>query len=205
MAERPPREIILGKAGELFHRQGYGSVSLEEIIAGSGLSKAQFYQNYTTKSSLGAAWLKRLARRMELVNKDFLEKTTDNDRLLRKYFLSMRSWVEANQFRSCQFANTAACYDSDSAAELFDLIDQYKRAQRDFFISIAERLVGDRDAQRIGTAVFLLYSGAMTECQNLKALWPLEDALVTAEQLCGVEARPLPAATGMTRPPFGST
>lgn len=47
----------------------------------------------------------------------------------------------------------------------------------------------ERDAQRIGTAIFLLYSGAMTEAQNLKASWPLEDALASAEQLCGIEVK----------------
>lgn len=187
MSELPPREIILSKAGALFHRYGYGAVSLEDVIRESGLSNALFYRSYTTKAELGMAWLKRLNRRMELTHRNLLEKTSDNERLLRKYFLSMRAWVEANSYRSCQFANTAACHDANTDSALFDLIDHYKRAQRQFFIDVATRIVGERDGQRIGSVIFLLYSGAMTEAQNLKALWPLEDALVAAEQLCGLE------------------
>lgn len=66
------------------------------------------------------------------------------------------------------------------------LIDQFKRAQLDFFIDLVGTLVTEKDPRQLGTAVFLLYSGAMTEAQNLKATWPFEDALNTAEELCGV-------------------
>jgi hypothetical protein len=67
------------------------------------------------------------------------------------------------------------------------LIGQYKRAQHKFFVELAVSLVDQREAQRIGTAIFLLYSGAMAEAQNLKATWPLDDALVCAEALCEIK------------------
>lgn len=188
MADIPPREIILGKAGELFHKRGYGAVSVDEIIAASGLPKAVFHSNFSSKAKLGCAWLERLTRRMAVMNQSFMDRPGEKERRLRKYFYSMRSWVEANGYRSCQFANTAACSD-DQDEEMMHLIDQYKRAQRAFFIDLAKTLVPEKDAQRIGTAIFLLYSGGMTESQNLRAVWPLEDALATAEQLCGIEGR----------------
>jgi len=186
MSNLPPRELILAKAGELFHLRGYGAVTIDEIIAATGLSKAAFHQNYSSKEKLGCAWLDRLTRGMSMMQRSFLDKPGDRDRRLRKYFFSMRSWIEANGFRSCQFANTAA---SISAAdeELIHSIDQFKRAQHKFFVEVAKTLVDERDAQRIGTAIFLLYSGAMTEAQNLKATWPLEDALACAEDLCGIK------------------
>ncbi len=187
MADIPPREIILAKAGELFHKRGYGGVSVDDVIAASGLPKASFHQNFSTKSKLGAAWLERLNKRMSMMHQSFLERPGERERRLRKYFFSMRGWVEVNGFRSCQFANTAACIDMEQDEELAHLIDQYKRAQRKFFIELVGTLVPESDAQRLGTAVFLLYSGAMTEAQNLKATWPLEDALVCAEQLCGIK------------------
>jgi AcrR family transcriptional regulator len=185
MSKLPPRELILAKAGELFHLRGYGSVTIEEVITATGISKAAFHQSFSSKSNLGAAWLERLAKRMAIIQKSFLEKPGDRDRRLRRYFYSMRTWLEANGFRSCQFANTAACVGPEEE-EIIYLIDQYKRAQHKFFIDVAKTLVEERDAQRIGTSIFLLYSGAMTEAQNLKATWPLEDALAASEQLCNV-------------------
>lgn len=186
MADIPPREIILAKASELFHHHGYSSVPVETVIAASGLPKADFYRAFSDKSSLSKAWLERLSKRMQLMHETFMERPGERERRLKKYFYSMRSWMEANGWRACQFANTAAGIDAEAEPELALLIDQYKRAQRTFFIDLVASLVGEKDAKRLGTAVFLLYSGAMTESQNLKASWPFEDALTTAEQLCGL-------------------
>ncbi|MGJ8652776.1 MAG: TetR/AcrR family transcriptional regulator [Opitutaceae bacterium] len=189
MSNIPARQAILLKAGELFHKRGYAAVSIEQIIKASGLPKSDFYQNYSSKSKLGQAWLARLSKQMGHVNDGFLEKPGDRDRRLRRYFFSMRSWLENSNFRSCQFANTAACVDFEEDPEMMDLIDQYKRAQRKFFIDLVGSLVPAEDAQRIGTAVFLLYSGAMAEAQNLKATWPLDDALAMSEKLCDVNQK----------------
>ncbi len=174
------------KAGELFHKRGYAAVSIEDVIDASGVAKSTFHQNYSSKSKLGQAWLERLSKQMKHVNEGFLENPGDRDRRLRKYFFSIRGWLENSGFRSCQFANTAACVIAEEDEELFHIIDQYKRAQRQFFIDLVGTLVSQEDAQRIGTAVFLLFSGAMTEAQNLKATWPMDDALAMAEKLCGV-------------------
>lgn len=186
MSEVPLREIILSKAGELFHRKGYSSVSVDEIISASGLPKSEFYKNYSGKSALGQAWLERLSKRMRLMHENYMDRLGEPERRLKKYFLSMSNWVESNGWRACQFANTAASLEGEAEPEMVLLIDQFKRAQRDFFISLVAKMVAEKDARRIGTAVFLLYSGAMTEAQNLKATWPFEDALNTAEELCGI-------------------
>src|SRR5690606_35631549 len=148
-----------------FHKHGYGAVLVDQIITASGLPKATFYANYSTKSKLGCAWLERLSKRMAVMNQNFLARPGEKDRRLRKYFYAMRGWLEANGFRSCQFANTAAC-SGEIDEDIAFLIDQYKRAQRAFFIDLVKTLVPEKDATRIGTAVFLLYSGAMTEAQN---------------------------------------
>jgi len=188
MAEMPPRDRVLAVAGELFHRRGYGAVTLDEVIDASGLARASVHQHFRTKAELGKAWLGRLQRRMEVFHREFLGRLGDREKVLRKYFFAMRTWVESNRFRSCQFANTAACIDTEADEEIAVLVDVYKRKQLQFFIDLAKFLVGEEGARRTGTAVFLLYSGAMTECQNLKTTWPLDDALAQAERLCGVRS-----------------
>lgn len=190
MSEIPNREIILSKASELFHRKGYSAVTVDEVIDASGLPKSEFYRNYSDKSALGRAWIERLANRMQIMHENFMSRLGDPERRLKKYFLSMANWMESNDWRACQFANTAAAIGGDAEPELSLLIDQFKRAQRAFFIDLVGTLVAEKDAKRLGTAVFLLYSGAMTESQNLRATWPFEDALSTAEDLCGVRRSP---------------
>ena len=57
MANLPVRERILVKAGEFFHVRGHGAVRLEEVIGATGISKGAFYQDSSSKSDLGYAWL----------------------------------------------------------------------------------------------------------------------------------------------------
>jgi AcrR family transcriptional regulator len=181
------REQILAVAGELFHKRGYASVSLDDIIHARGITRAELQRHFSSKTALGAAWLERLARGTRLMQDDFMERPGEPAKRLRKYFMTMSHWMETHGFRSCQFANTAANIDVDEDPELAEALDQFKRAQRKFFIRLVSPLVPESQAQRAGTAVFLLHTGAMTEAQNLKATWPFEDALAAAEKLCGIE------------------
>lgn len=159
---------------------------MEDVIAASGLPKAEFYQTFSSKSALGQMWLERLTRRMGAMHEEFIERLGEREVRLKRYFFSMRQWMMTNGWRSCQFSNTAAGIDAQVEADLVQLIDQYKREQRKFFIELVGTLVEEKDAVRLGTAVFLLFSGALTEAQNLKAPWVFDDALAAAEQLCGV-------------------
>lgn len=43
---------------------------------------------------------------MRVMCEDFMERPGERERRLKKYFFSMRSWVETNGYRSCQFAET---------------------------------------------------------------------------------------------------
>lgn len=189
MSEIPKREQILASAGELFHKRGYAGVTLEEVIEASGFSRAEFYRNYSCKSDLGCAWLRRLSKGMSIMQDNFMERLPEKPVRLRKFFTAMRNWIETNGYRSCQFANTAAGIDAEAEPDLAELIDQYKRQQRAFFIKLVGTLVPEEQAPRVGTSVFLLLSGAMTEAQNLKATWPFENALAAAERLCGIDSQ----------------
>lgn len=153
-----PRDRILNVAGELFHRHGYGAVTVDDIIAALKVPPATFHRYFNSKEELGVAWLERLNRRMVSMHRSFMEKLGAPETRLKKYFYAMAGWLEQSGYRSCQFANTRACL-NDSAEEMVELIDQYKRYQLKFFIELVRGIVGEKDAQKIGTAVFLLFFG----------------------------------------------
>jgi hypothetical protein len=136
------------------------------VISASGLPKGIFHQNFSLKSKLGCAWLEKLNKHMTVIYENFLERLGDCDWGLRKYFLSICRRIEVDGSRSCQFANTTTRM-GENDEELADLSDQYKRAQRKFFIDLAKTLVDEKDAQWIWTTIFLLYSGAMTWAQKI--------------------------------------
>ena len=55
---------------------------------------------------------------------------------------------------------------------------------RSFFKSVALASgLSDKVAQSLGDKVFVIYSGATTEAQNLKNMWPVEVAKSTSLQL----------------------
>jgi AcrR family transcriptional regulator len=50
-----PSDIRLGivrAAGDLFHAQGLGSTTIDDIIEASGVAKAEFHQHFKSKSEL---------------------------------------------------------------------------------------------------------------------------------------------------------
>jgi hypothetical protein len=69
------------------------------------------------------------------------------------------------------------------------VFDEYKSNVRLFWHSIALQFHREPSAARsLGDALFLLFSGAVTESQNLKATWPVDSAKATALLLCQLPA-----------------
>ena len=55
----------------------------------------------------------------------------------------------------------------------------------DFFRDLASEFAASEGrAREVGDTLFLLYSGATGEAQNLRALWPVDAALKAAMTLC---------------------
>ena len=104
-----PRDKILNIAGELFHRHGYAAVSVQQILVASQVSQKEFHSHFTDKADIGVIWLQRLERRMISLHRSFIEKPIP--RSAQEYFNMMGEWLENSDFRSCQFANTAAGVD----------------------------------------------------------------------------------------------
>ncbi|MCB1079112.1 MAG: hypothetical protein KDM64_14925, partial [Verrucomicrobiae bacterium] len=72
-----------------------------------------------------------------------------------------------------------------------EAIEEHKLAIRDFFRKLAAELApSERRAQEIGDVLFLLFSGATVESQNLRSLWPAEAARQAARELCDRESVP---------------
>ncbi len=64
------------------------------------------------------------------------------------------------------------------------LIRLHKESTRVFFRTIASLAISDPNrAEAIGDRLFVLYSGATAEAQNLKSLWPVEIAREAAVEL----------------------
>jgi len=175
------RPYIIEVAGSLFARKGYGNVGVNEILKTGEIARASFYHHFESKEALCAAWLTDLHARSVEHHRQLLESDGEALDLLRAYFAELKGWLIDNDFRGCPYTNTGTFLDSDVPL-IRDQIETHKNFIRDFFIDLAVRLQPS-EGRELGEALFLLYSGATTEAQNLRASWPVDRAQRCAEKL----------------------
>ncbi len=183
----PARERILQTAARLFAERGYSEVGINEIIDKSETAKATFYHHFPSKEALCEAWLVELHEKSECNRETLLNQNLPPKEKVVQYFEGLRNYLIANEFRGCPFTNTGAvCKEGESS--LCRQIEDHKLGIRDFFRELATGFsaTGNR-ARELGDALFVLYSGATMESQNLKAIWPVDAALQMAREICEKE------------------
>ncbi len=177
------RDRILSVAAELFHRHGYKEVGINEIIEKSKTAKATFYTNFKSKEKLGEAWLNRIHDASEKSREKLIDAETPALQILTKYFRDLEKHLKNNHYRGCPYTNTAAVL-SDEETSLIAQVHQHKDSVRKFFRQLTKReFSSTKKANQLGDRLFLLYSGATTESQNLQQLWPVKAALETCKDL----------------------
>ncbi len=181
MRKANARERILETAGQLFQKQGYALVGINEIIAKSETAKASFYQHFPSKEILCAEWLKAMHARSVDHHQHLREGGDSPKEKIRDYFRELRTWLEMNQFRGCPYTNTTSMLNTGESV-IREQVEIHKRFIREFFVELAQKILPGRGDQ-VGSAMFLLYSGATAEAQNVRATWPVDAALKAAERL----------------------
>ncbi len=175
---------ILDTAAKLFAERGYELVGINELIEKSGVAKATFYQHFRSKEKLCAEWLSQEALRSEQEARAFLDVDMPALDKVARRFEQLGHHLVASEFRGCPFSNTATVMIEDN--EVREVVRNLKSATRLFWQALALQLPRDSaTARAIGDGLFLLYSGAITEAQNAKAVWPVESAKAAALALCG--------------------
>jgi AcrR family transcriptional regulator len=183
MKKPDARNRILAKAAALFFRKGYSEVGINEIIEESGTAKATFYHHFPSKKALCEAWLAEVHRQCETSLIQILQSKGEPLAKVSTYFDQLGSYLKDNGFRGCPYSNTAAIAGAEES--IIRKVRQHKDRVRDFFRLLANQLCESQaGAESLGDALFLLYSGATTEAQNLRDLWPVEAARKAALELC---------------------
>lgn len=170
------RERILETAGELFFQRGYSEVGINEIIEKAGTAKASFYQHYPSKASLCEAWLQAMHDQSEVFRAEILRSDASPAEKLTRYFDHLENYLRESQFRGCPYSNTGAVSD-EQCCGIIRHIRMHKESIRTFFRTLAALHFSDpKRAEQIGDRIFVLYSGANGEAQNLKTMWPVHTA-----------------------------
>ncbi|MDB6139752.1 MAG: TetR family transcriptional regulator [Verrucomicrobiaceae bacterium] len=177
------KQRILETAGQLFAERGYEMVGINELIEKSGVAKATFYQHFRSKEKLCVEWLKHEAAESEQSARALLDSPLPPAEKVALKFDRTGDYLRSSEFRGCVFSNTATVVTRDTEAR--QVVTDYKAGARLFWQALALQLRHDPSVARaLGDALFLLFSGAITEAQNSKALWPVESAKAAALILC---------------------
>ena len=187
MKKANAKQRILETASMLFHQKGYATVGINEIIAKAETAKATFYQHYPSKEALGEAWLQSVHDRSEASRAEILADSETARVKVHEYFQELRKYLKAANFRGCPYTNTSAIIPADGEVgqPLRCQVVDHKKSIRKFFAKLSAGLTQDKaEAKRVGDVLFLLYSGATTEAQNLQSLWPVDVAMAEADAQC---------------------
>jgi AcrR family transcriptional regulator len=188
MRKSNAKQRILETASRLFHERGFSGVGINEIIEKADTAKATFYQHFPSKDALCAEWLDDLHARSEARHQAVLADPGLPAGKVDRYFASLADFLRDSDFRGCPYSNTGAVVDEDCRC-IREQIEAHKLSIRSFFRRLATDIApAGKRGEDLGDALFLLYSGATVEAQNLRALWPVDAAKRAARQLCQAAA-----------------
>ncbi|MFI2741280.1 TetR/AcrR family transcriptional regulator [Zhouia sp. PK063] len=160
-----PRERILETASVLFHKQGYNSTGINQIILESKVAKASFYQHFKSKEDLCVEFLKRRHDYWFNKLKEFISESKTAKAKILSAFDFLIFMNENENFRGCSFLNLLSEIPVDNT-KVLHVIQSHKTDLRDFF---RQYLI----ANMLADHIYLLFESAIVESQLFRNQWPI--------------------------------
>src|ERR1700760_860090 len=104
------RERLVAAAIELFYRNGFGAIGIDQVIASAGVTKTTFYKHFESKDDLMVAAVQRRDEweSQAWVNAGYKIAGDDPIKQLLGMFDVMDIWFNNPDFLGCMFINAAA-------------------------------------------------------------------------------------------------
>jgi AcrR family transcriptional regulator len=132
------RERLVAAAIELFYRQGFNAVGVDQIIAAAGVTKTTFYKHFDGKDDLMVAAVQRRDEwESQAWNRAVHERAGDDPlQQLRCMLDVLDHWFNAPDWGGCMF--TSAAFEFPNPHDpVHQVAAAHKRALRDQFRDIA--------------------------------------------------------------------
>lgn len=178
--DRRPSEVrqrILDTAARLFHRQGYNSTGINQLIAEAGVAKASLYQHFKTKNDILHAYLMEASRGWfkEVANRIAATDTAKGKVLA--LFDMLHDFTASVDFRGCNFQN--ALIELDVAeTDTRQFIQAHKSRMAQVFADLLTDARPD-----VADEVGLLFEGALITSQLYRTTEPVSKARRIVEQI----------------------
>ncbi len=159
-APKTGRERLVAAAIELFYRNGFGAVGVDQIIATAGVTKTTFYKHFEGKDDLMVAAVQRRDEWESVAWKRAVREIAGEDPA--RQFLGMIDvmdlWFNDPEFYGCIFTNTAMEFPNPHDP-VHQAAAAYKRRTRDGWRDLAK--AGGADAA--GAEIFADCFATMVE------------------------------------------
>ncbi|WP_342088104.1 TetR/AcrR family transcriptional regulator [Dyadobacter sp. OTU695] len=156
-----PKERILDTASNLFHRQGYNSTGINQIISEAAVAKASFYHHFKSKDDLCLAFLNARHEYWFSELNTFCSKSTGTKQRLLAAFNFIIYMNEKEDFRGCSFLNILSEISKDQAS-ILSLIQSHKNDLRKFFKN-------EDVSESISDHIYLLFESSIIESQLFRS------------------------------------
>lgn len=183
MGKPNARERILETASKLFQERGYSEVGINEIISTADTAKASFYQHFPSKEALCEAWLVAVHERFDADRETLVNSSISPGEKIDQFFEKLEAILINSNFRGCPYSNTGAVVSCEKSG-ISEQIRIHKKSMRGFFNTICHQQFSDKNqADLTADHLFILFSGATTESQNMREIWPAQSARKAARVL----------------------
>lgn len=162
-----PYQKIIETATRLFHRQGYNSTGINQIIEEAQVAKGSFYYNFKSKEDVCIASLNARHDYWFGLLQEFIDKHPEEAPILAA-FSFLTSMNERESFRGCSFLNILSEVPADNKG-ILEIIQSHKSDLRTFLTSLVT-------PESLGDHIYLLFESAIIESQLFKQQWPVEKA-----------------------------
>jgi AcrR family transcriptional regulator len=162
------RQKILDAASRLFHRQGYNSTGINQIIQESEVAKGGLYHIFKSKEELCIEYLNQRHDYWFRKLNDF----TSGPRTVKTKIMAAFDFLYQmnirEDFRGCSFLNILSEIRRNDKL-ILAVIQKHKQDLRDFFAQLLSPTKKD-----VVDHIYLLFESAIIESQLFRNQWPIE-------------------------------
>ncbi len=159
------RERLIATAVDLFYRNGFGAVGIDQIIDSAGVTKTTFYKHFESKDDLMVAAVQRRDEWESQAWARAIAKIAGDDAAPAAQLLAMLDvmdlWFNDPDFRGCMFTNTAIEFPNPHDP-VHQAAAAYKRRARDHWRDLAYKASGNaKSAETFADCYSALIEGAL--------------------------------------------
>lgn len=158
--EQETRNQILNKATELFSKQGFHVVSVDQVIEGTGVSLPALYGYFPNKDELVRAVLKKRYTDILVSIEQTLKSIPDPVGKIKGIFDWYGAWFRTPEFCGCLFERALSEFGTDTAG-ISDVAIGYKRTLEGRMADILRTVLPHSRAEQLAETYAMFLDGAI--------------------------------------------